>query len=174
MKNLFWFFDYDGTLTPIVSEPERATLGPEMKRLLDLLSGRFKVAVISGRPLAEMERLVPLKEIYYAGNHGFEIKGPGINFVLPEAELARPLISRICAELQERLGQFSGLIVEGKGLTASLHYRCVAPEEVDRLAKIFYRIVRPHVASGLVRITGGKKVWEIRPNVSWDKGKAVR
>jgi len=172
-KNIFWLFDYDGTLAPIAEKPDRAVLDPEMKKMLNFLSGEFKVAVISGRSLKELKRLVSLRKLYYAGNHGLEISGPGITFVLPEAKITRPVISKICGRLQKELGHFSGLILENKGLTASLHYRLVAPGEVARVKKNFNGIVRPYVASGLIRITEGKKVWEIRPNVDWDKGKAV-
>lgn len=171
--DLFWFLDYDGTLTPIVSEPEKAVLDSETRELLGALARKFKVAVISGRRLQELKKLVSLGKIYYAGNHGLEISGPGGSFVLPQVARVRPTVSRICRELQNGLEGIAGTIVENKGLTASLHYRNVAPGEVARVKKIFDSIVRPYVDSGSVRITKGSRVWEIRPNYDWDKGKAV-
>lgn len=171
--NLFWLLDYDGTLAPIVSEPGKAILDPEMRKLLGALAENFKVAVISGRSLQELKKLVSLGKIYYAGNHGLEISGPGVSFVLPEAVRVRPTVSKICRELRRGLRGIAGTIVENKGVTASLHYRNVALGEVTKAKRIFDSVVRPYVESGLVRIANGKRVWEIRPNCDWDKGKAV-
>lgn len=166
--------DYDGTLTPIVERPELAILSPDMKELLKRVSQHYTLGIISGRSLAGVKRLVGLEGIYYAGNHGFEIIGPGIELVKPEAEYARPTLVKLCEKLQGKLGDIDGVIVENKGATASVHYRLVAEEKFERLKNIFEEIVRPYIDSGVVRVTHGKKVFEIRPNVEWDKGKAVR
>ena len=166
--------DYDGTLTPIVERPELAILSPDMKELLKRVSQHYTLGIISGRSLADVKRLVGLEGIYYAGNHGFKIIGPGVELVKPEAERVRPTLVKLCEELREKLDNIKGAIVENKGLTASVHYRLVAEEELGHLKKIFERVVGSHIDSGVVKITHGKKVFEIRPNVEWDKGKAVR
>ena len=165
--------DYDGTITPIVERPELAILSPDMKELLKRLSKHYTLGIISGRSLAGVRELVGLEGIYYAGNHGFEIGGPGIKLVKPEAERARPILAKLCEELRARLGNIKGAIVEDKGLTASVHYRLVAEEEFERLKNIFEETISAHINSGVVRVIHGKKVFEIRPNVEWDKGKAV-
>lgn len=165
--------DYDGTLTPIVERPELALLPPDMKELLGRASRHYTLGIISGRSLAGVKELVGLEGIYYAGNHGFEISGPGIELVKPEAERVRPTLVNLCEELRTKLNDIKGAIVEDKGSTASVHYRLVAQEEFGRLKNIFEEAVRPHIDSGAVRVTHGKKVFEIRPNVEWDKGKAV-
>ncbi len=166
-------FDYDGTLTPIVERPELAILSPDMKELLKRVSQHYTLGIISGRSLADVKRLVGLEGIYYAGNHGFKIIGPRVELVKPEAERVRPTLVKLCEELREKLDNIKGAIVEDKGLTASVHYRLVAEEEFVHLKNIFERAVGPHIDSGVVKITHGKKVFEIRPNVEWDKGKAV-
>lgn len=165
--------DYDGTLTPIVERPELAILSPDMKELLKRVSQHYTLAIISGRSLADVKRLVGLEGIYYAGNHGFKIIGPMVELVKPEAERARPTLVKLCEELRKKLDNIKGAIVEDKGLTASVHYRLVAEEEFEHLKNIFEKAVGPHIDSGVVKITHGKKVFEIRPNVEWDKGKAV-
>jgi len=165
--------DYDGTLTPIVERPELAILSPDMKELLKLISQHYTLGIISGRSLADVKRLVGLEGIYYAGNHGFKIIGPGVELIKPEAERVRPTLVKLCEELKEKLDNIKGAIVEDKGLTASVHYRLVAEDEFEHLKNIFEKAVGPHVDSGIVKITHGKKVFEIRPNVEWDKGKAV-
>src|SRR3989339_69757 len=81
-RQLLVSLDYDGTLTPIVERPERAVLSGEMRRIVSELADLCTVAVISGRDLSEVKRLVGLDKIYYAGSHGFDISGPGDRRVL--------------------------------------------------------------------------------------------
>ena len=166
-------FDYDGTLVPIAKKPEFAILPTDTRALLNSLAKRFRIAIISGRSLGEVKNLVGARAIYYVGNHGFEIDGPGTRLLRSEAKRARPFIAKICARLRESLGAIDGAIVEDKGLTASVHYRQVARKELQRMKNIFEKVVRPHVNSGRIRLTHGKKVFEIRPNIEWDKGKAA-
>jgi trehalose-phosphatase len=172
-KGVALLFDYDGTLAPIVKSPELAALSHDTRVLLERLAKRYPVAIITGRSLTDIKKLVGLKKIYYAGNHGFEISGPKIQLVLPQAEHAYPVISKLCAELKNGLKHISDAIVEDKGSTASVHYRLVAWRELPALKNIFWRIVKSYVNSGKVRVTRGKKVFEIRPNIEWGKGKAV-
>src|SRR5216110_3553904 len=71
------FLDYDGTLTPIVSQPEDAWLADSMRQALRELAARAPVAILSGRDLDDVRRRVDLDGIVYAGCHGFDIAGPG-------------------------------------------------------------------------------------------------
>ena len=165
--------DYDGTLTPIVERPELAILSPNMKELLKGVSRHYTLGIISGRSLADVKGLVGLEGLYYAGNHGFEISGPRVELVKPEAERVRPILVKLCEELREKLDNIKGAIVEDKGSTVSVHYRLVAEDEFEHLENIFGKAVGPHIDSGVVKVTHGKKVFEVRPNVEWGKGKAV-
>jgi trehalose 6-phosphate phosphatase len=165
--------DYDGTLTPIIDRPEDATLSPDMRRLLAQLIKHYPTAIVSGRALKDIRKLVGLRKIYYAGNHGLEIYGPGLKLVKPEAKKMAPTVSEICVDLKSGLGNIDGVIVEDKGLTASIHYRFVAPEKLGELKRIFTKITKPHLRAGKIKIACDKKVLEIRPNIDWDKGKAV-
>jgi len=167
--------DYDGTLTPIVSRPEEALLSAGVRDTLQALSIRpdFSVGVISGRSLDAIRGMVGLGSIYYAGNHGLEIEGPGLSFVSREAGEARAAIREIVELLTAGLGGIEGIIVEDKGLSLSVHYRLVREDEVARVAGIFQQITAPLLGEGKIRTTSGKKVWEVRPPVDWHKGKAV-
>src|SRR5690606_2198907 len=69
--------DYDGTLSPIVSDPKKADLPKEMKKSLDNLSQETFVAVISGRDRMDVEQKVGLESLIYAGSHGLDMAGPG-------------------------------------------------------------------------------------------------
>lgn len=169
----FLLLDYDGTLTPIMERPELAILHLDMKKLLKRLASQFKVAIISGRSLSDLKKLVALTGIYYMGNHGLEINGPSVEFVLPGAKRTRPIISKLCNKLRKELKHIHGAIVDDKELTVSVHYRLVPRKELRALKSIFEEVVGPHVASGFIMVTKGKKVFEVRPNVDWGKGKAA-
>ena len=166
--------DYDGTLTPIVGRPELAVLAPEIKDKLRALSAKkeISVGIISGRSLTQTRDMVGLEGIYYAGNHGLEIDGPGLHFVSPEAVVAQALIKDIVRRLEEQEA-IDGIIVEDKGLSLSVHYRLVKEENVEKAAEIFQNVTAPLLKERKVRVTSGKKVWEVRPPIDWHKGKAV-
>ncbi len=167
--------DYDGTLTPIVDKPELAVLSREMRRLLRALakSRRYTVGLISGRALPDLKNSVGLDGIIYAGNHGLEIEGFGSSFLEPIAEEMRPFLGMLNQVLSVTLRGIKGVFVEDKGLTLSVHYRMVDRDEEEKVRGAFERITDPLHVTGSIRVTRGKKVYEIRPPVDWDKGKAI-
>ena len=167
--------DYDGTLTPIVGRPELANLPEDTRQLLEALAHqrRLTLAIISGRALADIKSKVNMEGIIYAGNHGLEIEGPGISFIHPVVNEIRPVLGVISAVLNRALGTIEGILIEDKGLSLSLHYRLVAEDKTEEVKNIFERVIGGAKASGKVIITIGKKVYEVRPAVDWDKGKAV-
>ena len=167
--------DYDGTLTPIVSRPVEAVLSSEVRDELNQISERpnFSVGIVSGRSLSEIKMMVGLNGIYYAGNHGLEIEGPGINFVSPSARAAQSRMKDLSVQLSARFGSIEGVIIEDKGLSLSVHYRLVKEGEEKTIGDIFRQITTPWLNEGKIRVTSGKKVWEVRPPIDWHKGKAV-
>jgi trehalose 6-phosphate phosphatase len=167
--------DYDGTLTPIVERPEFAILSDRARTALKILVLKqdFKIVIISGRSLSDLKNRIGVQGIIYAGNHGLEIEGPGISFVSRIARESQPFLSMISNVLNQALRPISGASVENKGLTISVHYRQVKPRHVNDVKDIVEKIVGPAEASGNVRITAGKKIYEIRPPVDWNKGKAI-
>ncbi len=170
-------FDYDGTLTPIVRKPELAILSEESRQLLENLSHkrRFIVGVVSGRGLNDIQSKVGVNGIIYVGNHGFEIEGPGLNYVHPiNNDETKSIMGTLSQTLNNFLGTVKGVMVENKGLTVSIHYRLVKKKEIDRVKDILQRVVEAARLSDKVKITHGKKVYEIRPNVHWHKGMAVK
>ncbi|MBI2831063.1 MAG: trehalose-phosphatase [Chloroflexi bacterium] len=168
--------DYDGTLTPIVERPEVAYLPDNVRQLLESLSRQpgVTVGVISGRELADLKGRVTVDGIIYAGNHGLEIEGPGVKFTHAIAEETAPVIRLIHQLLERALRTVKGALVEDKGLTLSVHYRQVEADKTGEVKSIFERIVSGAQASGRIRVTRGKKVYEVRPAVAWDKGKAIK
>ncbi|MDJ0945140.1 MAG: trehalose-phosphatase [Kiloniellales bacterium] len=165
------FLDYDGTLTPIVERPDLAVLSDDMRTTLAALAERCPVLVISGRERGDVERLVGLKGIIYAGSHGFDIVGPA-GAELPHEKIAgyAPIIAQAAGELDRQLASIAGVIVEDKTYALAVHFRMVSPKDVGRVERIVDSVAAQHPA---LRKTGGKKVFELRPNLDWDKGKAV-
>lgn len=167
--------DYDGTLTPIVDKPELAVLSQEIKKLLRKLAKnrRYTVGIISGRALADLKSKVDLEDIIYAGNHGLEIEGFGSSFLEPIAEEMRPFLKMLNQALSATLRGIKGAFVEDKGLTVSVHYRLVDDTEEGRVKDTFRKVTDSLHVMGKIKITQGKKVYEIRPPVDWDKGKSI-
>jgi trehalose 6-phosphate phosphatase len=167
--------DYDGTLTPIVDKPELATLSQKVRKLLRTLAKdrRYTVGIISGRALSDLRGNVGLDGIIYAGNHGLEIEGFGSSFLEPIAEEMRPFLGMLNQALSATLRGIKGVFVEDKGLTLSVHYRMVDGAEEKKVEDAFEKITDSLYVTGRIRVTRGKKVYEIRPPVDWDKGKAI-
>ncbi len=168
--------DYDGTLTPIVERPELANLSEETRQLLKNLTRQhlFTVGIISGRALLDLRNKVGISGIIYAGNHGMEIDGPGVNFINPLADEMKPFLRVMHQVLSRTLGKIKGVLIENKGLTLSVHYRMVEEDEVKNVKNLLTDAMGGVAASGRVKITDGKKVYEIRPAIAWDKGKAIK
>lgn len=168
--------DFDGTLTPIVAMPELAVMPELTKQLLQQLAGerRITVGIISGRALSDLKRRAQVAGIIYAGNHGLEIEGPGVSFTNPFAEEAKPLLRIVRHVLNLAFRGITGVFVEDKGLSLSVHYRQVEDGKTREVKSAFDRVIDGLQNLGKVRVTHGKKVYEVRPAVDWDKGKAIR
>jgi trehalose 6-phosphate phosphatase len=165
--------DFDGTLAPIVPRPEDAALPAALRPLLHALAARpdTVIALVSGRGLRDLADRVAMPDIYYAGNHGLEIEGPGVHRVHEAARAAADLMAATARRLETELAAVAGVIVEDKGLTLSVHYRLVGD---DATAGRVRDVVRACTAGAAgIRITHGKKVVEIRPDVDWHKGRAL-
>ncbi|HEX9637547.1 MAG TPA: trehalose-phosphatase [Acidobacteriota bacterium] len=163
--------DYDGTLTPIVERPELARIPSSTREALARLAERYETIIISGRARADVQALVGLDNLIYAGSHGFDISGP------PAADsgpaLGRQLESSLqqaAAWLAQELESIDGVLIENKRFSVAVHYRRVDPRRVAAIERAMDQALARH--SGLKK-TGGKKIFELRPDIDWDKGKAL-
>jgi trehalose 6-phosphate phosphatase len=82
-KRVVVFLDYDGTLTPIVSKPDQAHLAPSMREIVHAVAQTFPTAIISGRGRSKVEAFVQLSNLFYAGSHGLDIRGPAVRPLPP-------------------------------------------------------------------------------------------
>jgi alpha,alpha-trehalase len=171
-RRLVVLLDYDGTLSPIAARPEDAVLPTATREALDRLGQRWLTAIISGRSLADVRDLVGLDHLLYAGNHGLEIEGPpGSGIRQNMAEAFVPEVAAAAAELDAALADVEGSLVENKHYSLSVHYRLVAPEQAKLVEAAVDSVVARHPKLDK-RL--GKKVFELRPGIAWDKGRAVR
>ncbi|MDQ7798156.1 MAG: trehalose-phosphatase [Candidatus Edwardsbacteria bacterium] len=165
--------DFDGTLAPIRPRPEMARLPSGTLKLLDSLgrSSDITLAIISGRKLAELKKLVPVRGMYYAGCHGLEISGPGFKFTHPRARAAIPHLKSLLKDLKGLESKLPGALIEDKGLSVALHFRNVTGEYIPSMNEQISGLQKKYPR---LLCQPGRKVYDFRPNVSWDKGRAVK
>ncbi len=168
---VFLFLDYDGTLAPIADSPERAVISDATRELISRLADRIPVAIVSGRNVEDLQQLVAIEGIVYAGNHGSEISAGGKTLLNRQLRRDRRLLKDFLDRLRSAMSSIPGVLVEDKGITGSVHYRLVDLRKLAEFSALFARIARIYEKS--FRITSGKKVFEIRPLNAWNKGDAV-
>lgn len=164
--------DIDGTISPLAPTPDAASVSPSCRRHLSQLAGRLAlVAIISGRSAADSQRLVGATDLVYVGNHGLESLADSELTLHHEARPYRCQIAALLRDLETFCAEAPGVLIEDKGITASIHYRLAANPTEIRL-RLLAALAGSPLAQGLW-ITEGKKVIEIRPPVRADKGTAL-
>ena len=168
------FLDFDGTLVPIVADPRVPQLDPGIAATLRTISSQdwLVTTIISGRAVEDLYCRIRLPGIIYAGSHGLEIFGRDLRFVEPRASSRREQLGTLCRELTAKLQCLAGVLVENKGLTASVHYRMAENADVLEIQGAVFEAVALYGA--LFRVNPGRKVFEIVPRTDWHKGAAVR
>ncbi|KAF1334355.1 Trehalose-phosphatase, partial [Globisporangium splendens] len=165
------FLDYDGTLTPIVSDPASALLPSQTRATLEKVRGKFTTGVISGRSLDKIQKFVGIPELYYAGSHGFDIAGP--NGTTIKNQVASEFVNdlrELHDALAERIADIPKAQVEDNVFSVSMHYRNVDPAYHDKITEIAEAVGSQHPN---IRCNRGKMVFEFKPKIDWNKGKAL-
>lgn len=189
-KKIAVFLDYDGTLTPIVDDPDRAIMSNAMRSAVRNVAKYFPTAIISGRSCDKVYELVGLTELYYAGSHGMDIMGPvrnsasgdhpncikstdqqgkEVNLFQPASEFTS-MIDEVFRTLVESSKDIKGAKVENHKFCASVHYRNVDEKSWPTIAQCVHDVLKDYPR---LRLTHGRKVLEVRPEIDWNKGKAV-
>ena len=117
---------------------------------------------------------VAVPGITYVGNHGLEIDGPALQRVQQIPHPTREALRTLAGTLQRAMRPYPGVIVEDKALVIAVHFRMADPAQIPFLLSEFSALVADRNADHLLRVSAGKSVVEVRPNVDWDKGKAVK
>ncbi|XP_009625712.1 putative trehalose-phosphate phosphatase F isoform X2 [Nicotiana tabacum] len=188
-KQIVIFLDYDGTLSPIVDDPDRAFISADMRSAVRDVAKYFPTAIISGRSRDKVYQLVGLTELYYAGSHGMDImlpiknevcsygslikytdqQGKEVNLFQPAREFL-PMIDEVFRTLVDKTKEVKGTKVENHKFCASVHYRNVDENSWPVVAQCVHDVLKEYPR---LRQTHGRKVLEVRPVIDWDKGKAV-
>jgi alpha,alpha-trehalase len=169
-KKPVFFLDYDGTLTPIVEHAEDAVISEEMRQQVKKLSEKVPLAIVSGRDLQDVKKMVNLDELIYAGSHGFDILGPGLKMQHEKAVDCLPMFDEAEEILRGKSEDISGMKIERKLFAIAVHYRQVDENEVGKVKKLVEKITSKY---DCFKLAGGKKIFELKPNLDWNKGYAV-
>ncbi|OIV97897.1 hypothetical protein TanjilG_12654 [Lupinus angustifolius] len=181
-KQIVTFLDYDGTLSPIVADPDKAYMTSKMKGTLKEIARHFPTAIVTGRCRDKVYNFVRLAEVYYAGSHGMDIKGPrknqspkkgnnnGKTMLFQPASQFMPMINEVYKILQVKTKCVPGAMVENNKFCLSVHFRCVDEKNWALLAEQVRLVLNGYPK---LKLTQGRKVLEIRPTIKWDKGKAL-
>lgn len=170
VDDLVVLLDYDGTLTPIVDDPDEADLPAATRAVMQRLAELLPLAVVSGRDRADVEERVGIDGIAYAGSHGFDLHLPdGTRRQLAEAH--QDDLDAAEDALRDVVGGVPGARLERKRYAIAVHDREVeSDDDRDRLAEAVTRVGAEH---DRLRVTGGRRIHELRPDLPWDKGRAI-
>lgn len=176
-KRLAVFLDYDGTLTPIVKDPDRAFMSDQMRDIVRNLATLFPTAIISGRGREKVQSFVKLQELFYAGSHGMDISGPQGDRRQSVEQLAfrpaarfEPVMQEVFQWLQQRIKSIPGATVEDNKFCVSVHFRNCEEESWPEVQAVLAEALQMQPE---LRLSRGRKVLELRPQVEWNKGHAV-
>lgn len=172
-RSLALLFDFDGTLSPLVTHPELATCPPATRDLLDRFTDlpRVLVGIISGRALADVKSKLALPQLVYAGTSGLEMELGDRSIVHPQAPRFLPVLNSAAEVAITTVCQFPGAWIERKPLSFTIHYRQVSRDEIT--------LCEQCLASQLARFSGtldcfhGSLALEVMPAVGWNKGEAL-
>ncbi len=162
------FLDFDGTLVDIVARPDLTRVPPPVVEMLGMIHQRVggALAVVTGRPLADLDRLLAPLQLPAAGIHGVEHRAAGH---VIETRCRAGIPDDIRAQIRQLATRDDRLVLEDKGVGMSLHYRQAPELEADIRAEL----TRISATLGpAFSVQDGKMVIELRP-AGFDKGAAV-
>ncbi|PXF39830.1 putative trehalose-phosphate phosphatase 7 [Gracilariopsis chorda] len=171
-RRVVLFLDYDGTLSPIVDDPDRAFLPEATRQVLREVASRYTTAIVTGRSKGKIMSFVKLSNVVYAGSHGFDIDGKlaGVGDISHRVAFEyRPSLVAAKTDMEKRLRQYAGASVEDNTLSVSFHYRKCEGDQIGAIESFVNGVAKQHDLA----LTRGKMVFELRPRVAWNKGKAV-
>jgi trehalose 6-phosphate phosphatase len=163
------FLDYDGTLVPIAPRPDQARLPETRRAMLERLASACPVAIVTGRALDDIERLVDSTRLYYAASHGYDISGPAGVRHQPAPSLSRD-IDVVASRLSPHVERVPGAVMESKVFSIAVHFRLVSPGAEQVLEQAIDEALADRPA---LTKASGKMLFEIRPSMDWHKGAAL-
>ena len=177
-RRLWLFLDYDGTLADFAPTPEYVVPDPELVDLLTRLAHnpRFRVAVVSGRRLAHVQKLVPVPGILLAGTYGIELQTPdGKRVDRLDYQVIRPVLDELKPQWAGLIAGRGGFFLEDKGWALALHACFAGEDDAEQVLGAARNLATEAIRSNageLFRLLGGHKFLEIGPTLA-HKGRAV-
>jgi trehalose-phosphatase len=177
-QKILFLLDYDGTITDFDNNPEDSHITPAIRRLLRNLRIRHRVILVSGRHLEGLTRVSGLKEFPMVGTHGFESRRlpGGLRMTSPTNQRRfRKEAARLYKALQPLKRRYSGIFIESKPFSSTLHYRGakLSARQEQELFREFVSIYKKIVTVKNWTLQGGKKMIEVMPK-GFSKAKAVK
>jgi trehalose 6-phosphate phosphatase len=162
-------FDFDGTLAPIVPQPDQARMPPEVLQRVVALSGYAPIAIVTGRAIVDIAPRLGFDPDYLVGNHGLE-GVPGWQARSDAfARLCRAWKDALSTALQDHDRYDSGIAMEDKHYSLSVHYRLAHdPAKAEQQLNALLATLQPPA-----RIVAGKYVFNVMPQDGADKGGAL-
>jgi len=160
------FLDVDGTLLDFAGHPQEVDVPAELIAVLSTLGNKVPLALISGRPIIDLDRLFAPLKLPIAGQHGGECRAASGQIIRKDS------LSQLSAArqaLEKFVDAHPGLLLEDKGLTLALHYRR-APH-LKRAVEGVMNVLMQEIGKAFI-LLAGNMVYEIRPSGA-DKGLAI-
>ena len=163
--------DFDGTLSPIVPDPDAARATEDnTTHLRELVPQLTLLAFVSGRAAADLQQRVALPGAVYVGNHGLERWTDGEVSTHQDIAPYLDILSQLASQIETL--DLDGMRVENKRATLSVHYRNTAdPTAAASQLKTF---LQPLIDANGLKLFSGRMVYEVRPPVEVNKGTAFR
>lgn len=172
---LMLFLDYDGTLVPIARTPEEAQPDRPLLALLTELATQVRIdpIILSGRPLASLQAMLPVPGLTLAGTYGLEIYRNGrITKRCADLTRIRPVIEQVRSAWKRSIAEYRGFLLEDKGLAVALHARWAEVSEVDQVLDAARTAATALLPSQEFRMLGGDRFLEVAPSTA-HKGLSV-
>jgi trehalose 6-phosphate phosphatase len=171
-ERLWLFLDYDGTLADFAPTPEYVNPDPELVDLIDRLvrHPRLRVAVVSGRQLSHVQKLVPVPGVLLAGTYGIELQTPeGVHVDRLDDDRLRPTLEALKPQWAALVAGRQSFFLEDKGWALALHARFAAEDEADRVLDDARRLADAALERAdpeMFRLLGGHQFLEIGPRLA--------
>ena len=176
-ERLRMFLDYDGTLAGFAENPDEIHPDQELIDLLKRVNARpgIQLAIISGRRLDHIRKLIPLQGILLAGTYGIEIQDPaGRRSDQVRFESIRPALEKLLPQWLELIRPYPEIYLEDKGWSLALHAKFLSSDTASKVLEQARKIIQDDdFPAQLFRVLGGHKFLEIAPRVA-NKGFTVR
>jgi alpha,alpha-trehalase len=164
------FLDYGGTLAAATHQIEEVRISKKTRRILRKIARLMPVTIVSGRDVEDICMQVGLQELFYAGSHGLDIRGHDIHLELPEGDESLEDLDRAMETLTRQLENIAGVSIERKRFAIVVHFH---QEDIDNANQVAAVVKQVQALLPRLKITGGKEVLELLPDIDWDKGRAM-